>query len=111
MKVVRYSCPLTPIAWIEDDVLMWNPIEYIGEYIVLKDGKEVARDGRKEGLVVMPQRGSGNWLDLGWSNSVPVNLTAGQHTLTLTFTSDNENMNIQTNHAKVYAVRLVADDK
>ena len=43
MKVVRYSCPLTPIAWIEDDVLMWNPIEYIGEYIVLKDGKEVAR--------------------------------------------------------------------
>ena len=207
MKVNRQAqknAPLTPIAWLEDDVLMWNPIEYIGEYIVLKDGKEVARthattfdakapgeyqvigvagdgtegfaseprstrkqqvievdakgkdidktttltvpvnvtapgeyfvsvkyangngpvntenkcairtltvDGRKEGLVVMPQRGSGNWADLGWSNSVPVNLTAGQHTLTLTFTPDNENMNIQTNHAKVYAVRLVADDK
>ncbi|MDE6194218.1 MAG: hypothetical protein K2M83_09585, partial [Muribaculaceae bacterium] len=207
MKVnhqAQKNAPLTPIAWLEDDVLTWNPIEYIGEYIVLKDGKEVARthattfdakapgeyqvigvagdgtegfaseprstrkqqvievdakgkdidktttltvpvnvtapgeyfvsvryangngpvntenkcairtltvDGRKEGLVVMPQRGSGNWADLGWSNSVPVNLTAGQHTLTLTFTPDNENMNIQTNHAKVYAVRLVADDK
>ena len=207
MKVNRQAqknAPLTPIAWIEDDVLMWNPIEYIGEYIVLKDGKEVARthattfdakapgeyqvigvagdgtegfaseprstrkqqiievdakgkdidktttltvpvnvtvpgeyfvsvkyangngpvntenkcairtltvDGRKEGLVVMPQRGSGNWADLGWSNSVPVKLSAGQHTLTLTFTPDNENMNIQTNHAKVYAVRLVANDK
>ena len=207
MKVNRQAqknAPLTPIAWLEDDVLMWNPIEYIGEYIVLKDGKEVARthattfdakapgeyqvigvagdgtegfaseprstrkqqvievdakgkdidktttltvpvnvtapgeyfvsvkyangngpvntenkcairtltvDGRKEGLVVMPQRGRDNWADLGWSNSVPVKLSVGQHTLTLTFTPDNENMNIQTNHAKVYAVRLVANDK
>ena len=207
MKVNRQAqknAPLTPIAWLEDDVLMWNPIEYIGEYIVLKDGKEVARthattfdakapgeyqvigvagdgtegfaseprstrkqqvievdakgkdidktttltvpvnvtapgeyfvsvkyangngpvntenkcairtltvDGRKEGLVVMPQRGSGNWADLGWSNSVPVNLTAGQHTITLEFRPEDENMNIQTNHAKVYAVRLVANDK
>lgn len=206
MKVNRQAqknAPLTPIAWLEDDILTWNPIEYIGEYIVLKDGKEVARthattydasapgeyqvigvagdgtegfaseprstrkqqvievdakgkdidktttltvpvtvtepgeyfvsvkyangngpvntenkcairtltvDGQKEGLVVMPQRGSGNWADLGWSNSVPVKLTAGQHTLTLTFTPDNENMNIETNHAKVYAVRLVAND-
>ncbi|MDE5813426.1 MAG: hypothetical protein K2H72_03990, partial [Muribaculaceae bacterium] len=66
-------------------------------------------DGQKEGLVVMPQRGSNNWADLGWSNSIPVKLSAGQHTLTLTFTPDNENMNIQTNHAKVYAIRLVKD--
>ncbi|MDE6479667.1 MAG: hypothetical protein K2L45_05295 [Muribaculaceae bacterium] len=205
MKINRQAqknAPLTPIAWLEGDVLTWNPIEYIGEYIVIKDGKEVARthattfdakdpgeyqvigvagdgtegfaseprstrrqqiievdakgkdidktttltvpvtvtepgeyfvsvkysngngpvntenkcairtltvDGQKEGLVVMPQRGSGNWADLGWSNSVPVKLTAGQHTLTLTFTPDNENMNIETNHAKVYGIRLVKD--
>lgn len=37
------NAPLTPIAWLEDKTLTWNPIEYIGEYIVLKDGKEVAR--------------------------------------------------------------------
>ena len=46
MKVnhqAQKNAPLTPIAWLEDDVLTWNPIEYIGEYIVLKDGKEVAR--------------------------------------------------------------------
>ena len=205
MKVNRQAqknAPLTPIAWLEGDVLTWNPIEYIGEYIVLRDGKEVARthattfdaktpgeyqvigvagdgtegfaseprstrrqqiievdakgkdidktttltvpvsvnesgeyfvsvkyangngpvntenkcairtltvDGKKDGLVVMPQRGSGNWADLGWSNSVPVKLKAGRHTLTLTFTPDNENMNIETNHAKVYAIRLVKD--
>ncbi len=46
MKVnhqAQKNAPLTPIAWLEEDVLIWNPIEYIGEYIVLRDGKEVAR--------------------------------------------------------------------
>ena len=43
------KAPLTPIAWLERDpatggtILQWNPIEYIGEYIVLRDGKEVGR--------------------------------------------------------------------
>ncbi len=37
------NAPLTPFAWLEGNMLTWNPIEYIGEYIVLKDGKEVAR--------------------------------------------------------------------
>ena len=205
MKVnhqAQKNAPLTPIAWLEDDILTWNPIEYIGEYIVIRDGKEVARthattfdanapgeyqvigvagdgtegfaseprstrklrimevdakgkdidktttlnvpvainepgeyfvsvkyangngpvntenkcairtlavDGNKAGLVVMPQRGSGNWADLGWSNSVPVKLSEGQHTLTLEFRPEDENMNIETNHAKVYAIRLVKD--
>lgn len=54
-KVVNIKSPLTPIAWLTIDeslagpgipdlnLLEWNPIEYIGEYIVLKDGNEVAR--------------------------------------------------------------------
>ena len=205
MKINRQAqknAPLTPIAWLEEDVLTWNPIEYIGEYIVIKDGKEVARthattfdakdpgeyqvigvagdgtegfaseprstrkqqyldvaangkdidktttltipvtitepgeyyvsvkysngngpvntenkcairtlavDGNKAGLVVMPQRGSGNWADLGWSNSVPVKLSEGQHTLTLEFRPEDENMNIETTHAKVYGLRFVKD--
>jgi len=48
------KAPLTPVAWLEingdseqllplQNLLRWNPIEYIGEYIVLKDGKEVGR--------------------------------------------------------------------
>ena len=49
------KAPLTPITWLSFDaevnapgvpvnnLLQWNPIEYIGEYIVLKDGKEVGR--------------------------------------------------------------------
>ncbi|MDE7409665.1 MAG: hypothetical protein K2N09_06555 [Muribaculaceae bacterium] len=205
MKVNRQAqknAPLTPDAWIEESTLVWNPIEYIGEYKVLRNGKEVARthattfeivepgeyqvvgiagdgtegfaseprsarkklyveidrngkdidktssltvpvnitepgeyfvsvkyangngpvntenkcairtltvDGQKEGLVVMPQRGSGNWADLGWSNSVPVKLSAGQHNVTLEFRPEDENMNIETNHAKVYGLRIVKD--
>lgn len=42
------KAPLTPVAWIETDaatgrpVLTWNPIEYIGSYTILHNGKEVA---------------------------------------------------------------------
>ena len=37
------NAPLTPIAWLEGHTLVWNPIEYIDHYIVLKDGKQVAK--------------------------------------------------------------------
>ena len=36
------KAPLTPVAWFEGNTLNWNPIEYIGKYIVLRDGKPVA---------------------------------------------------------------------
>lgn len=42
-RTANKKSPITPIAWIEDGMLRWNPIEYIGEYAVLKDGREVAR--------------------------------------------------------------------
>lgn len=42
-RVPNLKAPLTPITWMEGKELRWNPIEYIGEYIVLRDGKEVAR--------------------------------------------------------------------
>mgnify|MGYP002516214584 FL=1 len=37
------KAPLTPIAWIENDCLCWNPIEYIGHYEVLLNGKRIAK--------------------------------------------------------------------
>lgn len=49
-NVQNLKAPLTPVAWLEQsagstrpDELRWNPIEYIGEYAVLRDGREVAR--------------------------------------------------------------------
>lgn len=53
--VANQKAPLTPVAWLDIDeslsgpgvpvnnLLQWNPIEYIGHYIVLKDGKEVGQ--------------------------------------------------------------------
>ena len=199
-ETVQRSTPITPIAWLEGNKLVWNPIEYIGEYIVLKDGKEVARthattfdasapgeyqiigvstdgiesfaseprstrketyvgvgnvsndktsilnvpvkvdepgvyyvsvnyangngpvntenkcairtltvDGKREGLVVLPHRGRDNWDEYGWSNSVKVNLTPGEHIVGLEFRPENENMNISTNHAVISGIRLVKE--
>lgn len=36
------KAPLTPITWIENGELKWNPIEYIGHYKVLRNGEAVA---------------------------------------------------------------------
>ncbi len=199
-ETVQRNTPITPIAWLEGNKLVWNPIEYIGEYIVLKDGKEVARthattfdasapgeyqiigvstdgiesfaseprstrkesyvgvgnvsndktsilnvpvkvdepgiyyvsvnyangngpvntenkcairtltvDGKREGLVVLPHRGRDNWDEYGWSNSVKVNLTPGEHIVGLEFRPENENMNIATNHAVISGIRLVKE--
>lgn len=194
------NAPLTPITWLEGNNLVWNPIEYIGHYLVVKDGKVVAKtnatvydasepgeyqvigvstdgvegfaseprstrkqifvetnkvsndkastldipvnvaeegdyyltvnyangngpvntenkcairtltvDGDKKGLLVMPQRGRDNWEEYGWSNSVKVHLTPGAHTVGLSFRPENENMNIQTNHAIIGGIKLVKD--
>lgn len=66
-------------------------------------------DGRRVGVVVMPQRGVANWDDWGTSTAVQLPLTAGQHTATVEFRNENKNMNLLTNHAIVdgMTVRLV----
>lgn len=41
-RVKNTKAPLTPVAWLEGRTLVWNPIEYIAGYKVVKDGKVVA---------------------------------------------------------------------
>ena len=67
------KAPLTPITWMENDaalagegvptlnLLRWNPIEYIGEYIVLKNGKEVTRTNETSFAATAP----GEWQVIG----------------------------------------------
>lgn len=218
------KAPLTPTAWFEGNTLCWNPIEYIGKYIVLRDGTPVAEtrsttfeantpgeyqiigvssngiqsfaseprsnrekivvgmpgeiadavsseisyapsarisgyhgagfreidrssapltisvdipadgtyavylryangngpvntenkcavrtlsvDGNRAGIVVMPQRGVGNWNDWGYSNTLRIPLSAGRHTVTIVFRPENNNMNINTNHALIDEIVL-----
>lgn len=45
MKVNRTpnkKAPWTPLAWFEDGRLKWNPIEYMANYVVIRDGKRIA---------------------------------------------------------------------
>lgn len=42
-RVPNLKAPLTPITRKAGNKMVWNPIEYIGEYLVLKDGREVGR--------------------------------------------------------------------
>jgi len=58
-------------------------------------------DDSKVGTIVLPQRGRANWDDWGFSNVIPLELTKGKHTLTLSFRPEDENMNMHTNHALV----------
>ncbi len=197
-RTANVKAPLTPVAWLEGTTLVWNPIEYIGKYIVLRDGQRIAEtnatvfdasvpgeyqvigvsaegvegfaseprstrpvtiidlprklndkntvlkvpvnidrsgdyfislryangngpvntenkctirtlsiDGDRAGLLVLPQRGRDNWDEYGWTNSVKIPLSAGEHELLIDFRPENENMNIETNNAIIDAVRIV----
>lgn len=63
-------------------------------------------DGSFSGVSVFPQRGDGEWDNLGWSNSRKVHLSAGKHTVSLTFGRHNENMNIDVNTVYISALRI-----
>lgn len=56
-------------------------------------------DGNKAGTIVMPHRGVGNWSDWGRTNNVVVPLSAGNHEIGIAFFPEDENMNLNTNHA------------
>jgi len=63
-------------------------------------------DGKHTGTHVFPQRGNELWNEWGWTNTLQVYLTAGEHRLTLSFLPHNHNMNILVNQAMVDALRI-----
>ncbi len=63
--------------------------------------RTVSVDGKRLGTVVMPHRGVGNWNDWGTTNSLKLQLAKGKHKISLEFRSENENMNLKTNHAAI----------
>ena len=67
-RVANVKSPITPQAWIEDGQLRWNPIEYIAEYVVLKDGEEIARTRQTS----WPLTAEAEWQVVGIdSNGIP----------------------------------------
>ncbi|MCE5174095.1 MAG: hypothetical protein ABFC90_02525 [Bacteroidales bacterium] len=63
-------------------------------------------DGNKKGVQIFPQRGMNLWNSWGWSNSISVELSKGEHQVSLEFMPYNENMNITTNQAMLDKLRI-----
>lgn len=68
--------------------------------------RTLAVDGTRAGVIVMPHRGEGNWSDWGESTGVRVSLDKGNHTLSISYRPENENMDRKTNHALIDAVKI-----
>jgi hypothetical protein len=63
-------------------------------------------DGRPAGVLVMPQRGVNAWEDWGYSTTVRLDLTPGEHRLTIAYTPLDENMDRRENTALLDHLRL-----
>ena len=63
-------------------------------------------DDKKNGTIVLPQRGKNEWSNWGFSNSVKVYLEKGRHFLSLSFDDFDDNMNLETNQAMIDYVRI-----
>ncbi len=61
--------------------------------------RSVSVDGVKVASMVMPQRGVANWDDWGLSSVVKLSLPEGESRISITLNAEDENMNIDTNHA------------
>jgi len=60
-----------------------------------------------QGVFVMPQRGTDEWSDWGFTNAIEVELEKGTNTLTLQFDSWNTNMDGDINEALIDYIRLI----
>lgn len=59
------------------------------------------------GVVVLPQRGTNEWSDWGWSNSQQIKLKKGTNRLKISFEDWNNNMNVTENTALLDYLRLI----
>ena len=106
MELDRNAAPVEVTVTVPEDGVYSVRLRYAnGNGPVNTENKAGIRtltiDGAKAGTVVLPHRGRGNWNDWGMTNGVQVKLTKGQHTLGIQYLPENENMNIDTNHALV----------
>ena len=67
----------------------------------LKEGSTIL------GIIVLPQRGKDEWSNWGWSNPVLARFTKGNHDITISFETYNENMNGEINQAMLDNMRLI----
>ena len=59
------------------------------------------------GVLVMPQRGEGEWSDWGRSNTIKTNLKKGNNNLSIVFEEWNTNMDGEINEALIDHIKIV----
>jgi hypothetical protein len=64
-------------------------------------------NGKYQGVMVFPQRGTNEWSDWGFTNSIKVNLHAGKNAIALQFDDWNTNMDGEINDALVDYMRVI----
>ena len=64
-------------------------------------------DGKPFGAIVLPQRGTNQWSNWGYSSRQLLTLGSGKHTIGLSFEPSDENMNPEINRAMLDHLRLV----
>ena len=60
-----------------------------------------------EGIFVLPQRGTNEWSDWGYSNTRKIQLKAGENKVVLSFEDWNNNMNVDVNTAMLDYLRVI----
>jgi hypothetical protein len=63
-------------------------------------------DHEKKGTIILPQRGTKEWSNWGFSNSVPTLLKKGSHVIQLSLKDYNDNMNQEINQAMIDIIRF-----
>jgi hypothetical protein len=58
------------------------------------------------GTIILPQRGTKEWSNWGFSNSVPLKLKKGTHIIQLSLKDFNDNMNQEINQAMIDFLRI-----
>lgn len=58
------------------------------------------------GTIVLPQRGTNEWSNWGYTNAVQVKLAKGKHQISLVFEDQNENMNGEVNQAMLDVINV-----
>ncbi len=104
VEIDKTSAPVEAVVEIPETGLYSISLRYAnGNGPVNTENKAAIRsltlDGAKAGTLVMPHRGVANWNDWGMSNTVVLPIEKGTHTLGVIYLPEDENMNIDTNHA------------
>lgn len=68
--------------------------------------RSVYLGNKYEDVIVMPQRGAGEWSDWGYTNSIVLHLDEGTNLIRLVLEDWNNNMNVETNSAMLDFVRV-----